>query len=169
MVVWISETQIPRLLQLGRECSSGAERALAAFIVERILFYFFLFFYMQIKLQDYCGLSSLLTSAVSLLSDSTWPLFPALGTGQEIQLWFLLPVTFCTAPGGAEQMFPAWWGQGALCTQQVQEELAPVKQELGNDLIEFATDEPVLVKAEFPGGYTVVWHWEPALNLNPSY
>lgn len=113
-------------------------------------YFFLLFFYMQIKLQDYCGFPSLLTSAVSLLSDSTWPRFPALGTGQEI--WFLLPVTFSTAPEGAEQMFPAWWGQGALCTQQVQEELAPVKQELGNDLIEFATDEPVLVKAEFPGG-----------------
>lgn len=134
--------------------------------MERI---FFLFFYMQIKLQDYCGFPSLLTSAVSLLSDSAWPQFPALGTGQEIQVWLLLSVTFSTAPEGAEQMFPAWWGQGALCTQQVQEELAPVKQELGNDLIEFATDEPVLVKAEFPGGYTVVWHWELALNLNPSY
>lgn len=162
-----TNNKYPELLQLGRERSSGAERALPAFIVERILF--FLFFYMQIKLQDYYGLPSLLTSAVSLLSDSAWPRFPALGTGQEIQVWFLLPVTFCPAPGGAEQMFPACWGQGALCTQQVQEELAPVKQELGNDLIEFATDEPVLVKAEFPGGYTVVWHWEPAPNLNPSY
>lgn len=126
-------------------------------------FFNFLFFYMQIKLQDYCGFPSLLTSAVSLLSDFTWPWFSALGTGQEI--WFLLPVTFSTAPEGAEQMFPAWWGQGALCTQQVQEELAPVKQELGNDLIEFATDEPVLVKAEFPGGL----HCGLALGTSPEF
>lgn len=70
-------------------------------------FFFFLFLYMQIKLQDYCGFPSLLTSAVSLLSDSAWPRFPALGTGQEIQVWFLLPVTFSTAPEGAEQMFPS--------------------------------------------------------------
>lgn len=50
----------------------------------------------------------------------------------------------------------------------MQEELAPVKQELGNELIKFATDESVLAKAEFPGVYTVVWQWEPALHLNPS-
>lgn len=127
--------------------------------------FFLLFFYMQIKLQGYCGFRSLLTSAVSLLSDSAWPQFPALGTGQELQVWFLLPVTFSTAPEGAERMFPAWWGQGALCTQQVQEELAPVKQELGNDLIEFATDEPVLVKAEFPGGL----HCGLALGTGPEF
>lgn len=170
MVVWISETQITNTPNSSSLAGSAAPE-LSELCLPLLWrgFYFFLFFYMQIKLQDYYGLPSLLTSAVSLLSDSAWPRFPALGTGQEIQVWFLLPVTFCPAPGGAEQMFPACWGQGALCTQQVQEELAPVKQELGNDLIEFATDEPVLVKAEFPGGYTVVWHWEPAPNLNPSY
>lgn len=92
-----TNNKYPELLQLGRERSSGAERALPAFIVERILF--FLFFYMQIKLQDYYGLPSLLTSAVSLLSDSAWPRFPALGTGQEIQVWFLLPSPFAQLLG----------------------------------------------------------------------
>lgn len=145
MVVWISETQIPQLLQLGRECSSISG---CLYCGENIFFFVLL----------YANKVAGLLWVPLPVNNSTWPQLPALGTGQEIQVWFLLPVTFCTAPEGAEQMFPAWWGQGALCTQQVQEELAPVKQELGNDLIEFATDEPVLVKAEFPGGYTVVWH-----------
>jgi len=50
----------------------------------------------------------------------------------------------------------------------VQKELAPVKQELGNDLTESAADESVLVRAELPGVYTVVWQWERAPHLNPS-
>lgn len=56
----------------------------------------------------------------------------------------------------------------AVCTQQVQKELAPVKQELGNDLIKFAADESVPVAAEFPGLYTVVWQQDQLLHLNPS-
>lgn len=72
---------------------------------------FFFSFYMEIKLQDSCGFPSLLTSTVFLLSVSTWPGFPALGTGQDVQAWFLLPVTFSAASEGAEQMFSAWWRQ----------------------------------------------------------
>lgn len=66
---------------------------------------------MEIKLQDYCGFPSLLASAVFLLSVSTWSGFPALGTGQDVQAWLLLQVTFSAASEGAEQMFSARWTQ----------------------------------------------------------
>lgn len=39
-----TNNKYPELLQLGRERSSGAERALPAFIVERILFFFVLLY-----------------------------------------------------------------------------------------------------------------------------
>lgn len=165
--MWLCGSQRQKIPNSSSLAGSAALELSLPLLWRGFYFFFFLFFYMQIKLRDYCGLPSLLKSAVSLLS-----LIPP---GPGSLLW--AQGRRCRSGSFSQSPFPqllrelsrCWWGQGALCTQQVQEELAPVKQELGNDLIDFAADEPVLVKAQFPGACTVVWHWELAPNLNPSY